>query len=146
MLTEPAEKSSEDQRPGNGPESHRPSIGCGRRRRDRTSDLGLVRAALSQLSYPPVSERSASCRTLAYRSTCRLALECARELLAFDDTEGLATIIGWIEETGADLVVGDPLARLMVGNEDDTRDMGRVVKAIDILIDRLGVSVVIYFD
>ena len=63
--------------------------------------------------------------------------------LALDEPEGLATVAGWIEETGADLVVADPLARLMVGHENDTRDMGKVVKAIDSLIDRLGVSVVI---
>jgi hypothetical protein len=63
--------------------------------------------------------------------------------LALDEPEGLATVAGWIEQTGADLVVADPLARLMVGHENDTRDMGKVVKAIDSLIDRLGVSVVI---
>src|SRR5881628_570723 len=33
----------------------------GGRKRDRTSDLGLVRAALSQLSYPPVLGFSRTC-------------------------------------------------------------------------------------
>ena len=48
------------------PQKHRVFRGGfgGRRTRDRTWDLGLVRAALFQLSYPPVSERSESCRTL----------------------------------------------------------------------------------
>ena len=38
-----------------------PDRSGGGRKRDRTSDLGLVRAALSQLSYPPTLAASASC-------------------------------------------------------------------------------------
>ena len=42
-------------------------VGSGGRSRDRTCDLSLVRAALSQLSYPPVAGLS---RIRGRRSTC----------------------------------------------------------------------------
>src|SRR2546428_9465257 len=52
----------------------------GGRKRDRTSDLGLVRAALSQLSYPPVLGASASCTRKVTVDDTRRVPKGAREL------------------------------------------------------------------
>jgi hypothetical protein len=55
---------SQENKPNLPEIAHRmPSLCTGRRRRDRTSDLGLVRAALSQLSYPPVPGILRGCAT-----------------------------------------------------------------------------------
>lgn len=67
----------------------------------------------------------------------------ARRGVMLDDPAGLAQIEGWIEETGADLLRIDPLARHMTGDENSNRDMGAVVRAVDRLIERYGVGVVI---
>src|SRR5437667_1628788 len=52
----------------------------GGRKRDRTSDLGLVRAALSQLSYPPVLAASASCTRRVTVDDTRRVPKDAREV------------------------------------------------------------------
>jgi hypothetical protein len=65
----------------------------------------------------------------------------ARRGLMLDEASGLAQIGAWIEETGADLLVIDPLARHMTGDENSNHDMGAVVRAVDCLIERYGVAV-----
>jgi hypothetical protein len=65
----------------------------------------------------------------------------SRRGVMLDDPAGLAQIAAWIEETGADLVCIDPLARHMHGDENSNRDMGAVVRAVDSLIERYGVAV-----
>jgi urease gamma subunit len=67
----------------------------------------------------------------------------SRRGVMLDQPEGLALISAWIEETGADLVGIDPLARHMAGDENSNRDMSAVVRAVDALIERYGVSVAI---
>src|SRR5207245_4123925 len=52
----------------------------GGRKRDRTSDLGLVRAALPQLSYPPTFAASASCTRKVTVDDTRRVPKGAREL------------------------------------------------------------------
>jgi hypothetical protein len=65
----------------------------------------------------------------------------ARRGVMLDERDGLDQIAAWIEETGADLVAIDPLARHMTGDENSNRDMSKVVRAIDSLIERYGVAV-----
>src|SRR5262245_47395125 len=55
-----------------------PRQGGGRRGEDRTPDLGLVRAALSQLSYPPVASE-----TTESPSGCQLPAARERQAVAF---------------------------------------------------------------
>src|SRR2546428_12852720 len=50
----------------------------GGRKRDRTSDLGLVRAALSQLSYPPVFGFSRTCGCASTTETPDVPETCPR--------------------------------------------------------------------
>jgi hypothetical protein len=65
----------------------------------------------------------------------------SRRGVMLDEPSGLAQIAAWIEETGADLLVVDPLARHMAGDENSNHDMSRMVRAIDSLIERYGVAV-----
>lgn len=72
----------------------------------------------------------------------RLHVKTRRGIL-LDTPDGLAQIVTWLEETGADLLCVDPLARFMSGDENSNRDMGAVVRAIDSLIERYGISVIV---
>jgi hypothetical protein len=65
----------------------------------------------------------------------------ARRGVMLDEPDGLGQIAAWIEETGADLVGIDPLARHMAGDENSNKDMSKVVRAVDSLIERYGVAV-----
>jgi hypothetical protein len=64
--------------------------------------------------------------------------------LKVDTPAGLDRIAGWIQDTGATILRLDPLAKYMSTEENSTRDMGRVVDALEALADRhdLGVIVV----
>jgi hypothetical protein len=72
----------------------------------------------------------------------RLFIKTRRGVM-LDEPAGFALISAWIEETGADLVTIDPLARFMSGDENSNRDMGAVVRALDRLIERYGISVIL---
>ena len=72
----------------------------------------------------------------------RLHLKTRRGVL-LDTPDGLAQIMAWLEETGADVLRIDPLARAMSGEENSNRDMGAVVRAVDSLIERYGVAVIL---
>ena len=72
----------------------------------------------------------------------RLHVQTRRGIL-LDTPEGLAQISAWIVETGASLVRVDPLARHMQGDENSNTAMGAVVRAVDTLIERHGVSVIL---
>jgi AAA domain/Domain of unknown function (DUF3854) len=63
--------------------------------------------------------------------------------LKLDQPEGLARLRQHIEQVCPDLVVIDPLARFMVGDENSTRDMGIVVAALDLLIQTYRVAIVL---
>jgi hypothetical protein len=63
--------------------------------------------------------------------------------IKLDTADGLATISSWIEETGATLVRFDPLARYMSSEENSTRDMGRVVDALERMADRYDLGVIV---
>src|SRR2546426_6962 len=73
----------------------------GGRKRDRTSDLGLVRAALSQLSYPPVPVLAApaSCTRRVTADDTRRVPKRARELAG--------DVLGWNLEGARDAAVAD---------------------------------------
>ena len=66
-----------------------------------------------------------------------------RRGVMLDEPAGLAQIAAWIEETGADVLRVDPLARHMTGDENSNRDMGAVIRAVDSLIERYGVAVIL---
>jgi hypothetical protein len=72
----------------------------------------------------------------------RLFIKTRRGVL-LDTPEGLAQIMAWLEETGADLVRLDPLSRFMAGDENSNRDMGAVIRAVDTLIERYKIAVII---
>jgi hypothetical protein len=72
----------------------------------------------------------------------RLHIKTRRGVM-LDEPAGLAQIAAWIEETGADVLRVDPLARHMTGDENSNKDMGVVVRAIDSLIERYGVAVIV---
>jgi AAA domain/Domain of unknown function (DUF3854) len=55
--------------------------------------------------------------------------------------EGLQTVRKLLEQTRADSLWVDPLARFFDGDENSARDVGRLVSAIDGLIQDLGVAV-----
>lgn len=72
----------------------------------------------------------------------RLHIKTRRGVL-LDTPEGFSQIMTWLEETGADLLRIDPLARHMAGDENSNRDMGAIVQAVDTLIERYGVAVIL---
>src|SRR5207249_1742752 len=63
--------------------------------------------------------------------------------LRVDQPEGLTAMRGLIEAVEPDLIVVDPLARFMLGDENSTRDMGRVVSGLDELVQGYGVAVIL---
>lgn len=63
--------------------------------------------------------------------------------LRLDDPAGLARLRGMIEAVHPDLVIVDPLARFMSGDENSTRDMGRLVAALDTLVEAYGVAILL---
>src|SRR5437867_8206499 len=83
-----------------------PDRSGGGRKRDRTSDLGLVRAALSQLSYPPVLAASASCTRRVTVDDTRRVPKGARELAS----DVLEVTRGWCAGSRADASSGTPAA------------------------------------
>lgn len=66
-----------------------------------------------------------------------------RRGLWLDRPDGLRTCRTLIETLEPDLVVFDPLARFMSGDENSTRDMGRLIAAVDELIQAYSVAVFI---
>jgi replicative DNA helicase len=63
--------------------------------------------------------------------------------IKLDTAAGLAMMSQWIEETGATILRLDPLAKYMSTEENSTRDMGRVVDALEALADRYNLGVIV---
>jgi hypothetical protein len=63
--------------------------------------------------------------------------------LRLDTPDGQRAIRADVERVRPDLVGFDPLARFMVGDENSTRDMGRVVAFLDELVQTFGSSVLV---
>lgn len=108
------------------------------------TDPGVTLVVQSEMRAQAVAERL---RTMLREDPepvppGRLFVKTRRGVM-LDEPAGLAQIQAWIEETGADLVRVDPLARHMTGDENSNRDMGAVVRAVDSLIERYGVAVVV---
>ncbi len=90
----------------------------------------------------------------AFQQRVRLQLPAGLELsdriqyihargLKLDAPDGLAAILGLVQEADADLIVFDPLARLMAGDENSTRDMSRVVDALDRIVRTTGAAILV---
>jgi hypothetical protein len=60
-----------------------------------------------------------------------------------DEPAGLAWLRRRIEAVHPDLVIIDPLAKFMVGDENSTRDMGRLVAALDTLVEAYGIAIIL---
>jgi hypothetical protein len=106
------------------------------------TDAGVSLVVQSELHAEAIAERY---RTMRRHQPDpfpegRLHIKACRGVM-LDEVAGLAQIRDWIEETGADLLVIDPLARHMAGDENSNRDMGVVVRAVDSLVERYGVAV-----
>ena len=63
--------------------------------------------------------------------------------IKLDTPAGITMISQWIEETGATILRLDPLAKYMSTEENSTRDMGRVVDALEALADRYDLGVIV---
>lgn len=63
--------------------------------------------------------------------------------LKLDRPEGLLRLRQHIERVKPDLLVIDPLARFMVGDENGTKDMGAFVAMLDLLIQEYDLAVVV---
>lgn len=108
------------------------------------TDPGVTLVVQSELRAPAVAERF---RTMLKDDpepvpAGRLHVKTRRGVM-LDTPEGLAQIMAWLDETGADVLRVDPLARHMAGDENSNRDMGAVVRAVDSLIERYGVAVIL---
>src|SRR5262245_6631326 len=108
------------------------------------TDPGVTLVLSPEVSAPAAAERYRT--MLRYDPepvpAGRLHLKTRRGVL-IDTPEGLAQVMTWMEETGADVVRFDPLARVMCGDENSNRDMSTVVRAVDTLIERYKCSVII---
>lgn len=63
--------------------------------------------------------------------------------IKIDQPAGLALLRQHIEQVRPDLLVIDPLARFMVGDENSTRDMGAIVAALDLLIQEYDLTIIV---
>jgi hypothetical protein len=63
--------------------------------------------------------------------------------LHVDTTDGRQTVRHLIEQARPDLVVFDPLARFVSGDENSSRDAGRLVAGLDELVQAFGVAFVL---
>jgi hypothetical protein len=63
--------------------------------------------------------------------------------IKLDRPEGLARLRQHIERIRPDLLVIDPLARFMVGDESGTKDMGILIAALDLLIQDYDLAIVV---
>jgi len=63
--------------------------------------------------------------------------------IKLDRPDGLALIRQHIEQVRPDLLVIDPLARFMVGDENSTRDMGALIAALDVLIQEYDLTIIV---
>jgi putative DNA primase/helicase len=63
--------------------------------------------------------------------------------IKLDQADGLARLRVHIERVRPDLLVIDPLARFMVGDESGTKDMGTFIAALDLLIQDYDLTVLL---
>lgn len=63
--------------------------------------------------------------------------------IKLDRPEGLALLREHIERLKPDLLVIDPLARFMVGDESGTKDMGAFIAALDLLIQEYDLAIIV---
>jgi hypothetical protein len=82
---------------------------------------------MSQALEAPIPEKRLI--TLTYRG------------LRLDRTEGLHACRRYLEQTHADWLIVDPLARFFGGDENSSRDVGLLIAALDSLIQELGVAI-----
>ncbi len=94
----------------------------------RTQIRDRLRVMLQELSHPLDPERL---RIVTDRT------------LRLDDPESQARIVASIRAHRPFLVIFDPLARFMAGDENRTQDMGRVVAFLDRLTQEYGVTVLV---
>jgi hypothetical protein len=84
-------------------------------------------ALMSQALEAPIPEKRLI--TLTYRG------------LRLDRTEGLQACRRYLEQTRADWLILDPLARFFAGDENSSREVGRLIASLDALIQDLGVAI-----
>ena len=63
--------------------------------------------------------------------------------LRLDEPDGLGRLRRLIEAAEPDLLILDPLARFTGGDENSTRDMGRIVAALDSLVEAYGLTILL---
>jgi AAA domain len=61
--------------------------------------------------------------------------------LFIDEPDGYDIVRSLIEKTAPDLVSIDPLARFMTGDENSSRDMGRIINSLDRLVEQYQIAI-----
>jgi len=109
-----------------------------------TTTPGVTLYVQAELPRPLLKERlAAQVAALAAPLPTGVFFTETTRTLRVDTPEGLAWLRGRIERVRPDLVILDPLAKLMEGDENSTRDMGRLVAALDSLVEAYDIAILL---